>query len=377
MSKSKTIIISSAIVLIVVGSIARNRYKRNEELNKQQHIKDLAEIPVTIARVELKSFRSAIPFTGNLLAVNRAELKAEVSGRLTRVAVFEGDRVSRGSVLSVQDEEDLLLAVSAAEAQLVQAKAQAQQATSDYERASQLLEKRSITKQAAQQAETYYTASQAGVMSAESNLGLAKSRLHKAQIRSPFDGQVALCLVKVGEILNPGQPAFSVVDNTKMEIEADLPADSLSIVKPGLRVRFTVPGFDTKFEGQVAQVAPAVRQDGRTLRVRIVVPNNDGTLKSGLFAEGEIISSQELEKPAIPSSIITATGRSADIFIAEDNIARRIRVSVGSDQDGWRPIESGDMAPGTMIVAQGRELVAEGARLKVVDQIGTSKEQVN
>lgn len=374
---SKTIIIGSVIALVVIGSISYNRSKRNEELNKQHHLKELAEIPVTMVEVELKRFRTVIPFTGNLLAVNRAELKAEVSGRLTRVAVFEGDHVVRGSVLSVQDEEDLQLAVTAAEAQLVQAQAQAQQATNDFERANQLLEKRSITKQAAQQAETYYTASQAGVRAAESNLGMAKSRLHKAQIRSPFDGQVAQSLVKVGEILNPGQTAFSIVDNRKMEIEADLPADNLSIVKPGLTVRFNVSGYESQFEGQVAQVAPAVRQDGRTLRVRIVVPNNDGLLKSGLFAEGEIISGQATDKPALPSNFITATGKSADIFVAEDNIARQMRISIGNDQDGWRPIESGSVVAGTKVVAQGRELVAEGARLRVVNPEETAKGQVN
>jgi RND family efflux transporter MFP subunit len=367
MSNSKLVIFGSAIIIVIVGSIAYHRSKRNEELNKQSQLKELGEISVTLSKVELRGFRTTIPFTGNLLAVNRAELKAEVTGRVTRVAVFEGDFVSRGTVLSVQDEEDLLLAVKAAEAQLVQAQAQAEQATRDYERASQLLEKRSITKQAAQQAETYYTASQAGAKAAESNLGIAKSRLHKAQIRSPFDGQVAQSNVKTGEILNPGQTAFSVVDNRKMEIEADLPADNISIIQPGLSVRFTVPGFDETFEGQVAQVAPAVRQDGRTLRVRIEVPNSEGHLKSGLFANGEIVSVQTQEKPALPSNIITADGRSADVFVAENNIARQKRITVGHDQDGWRSVENNGLHPGEYVVALGRELLTDGTRLRVIE----------
>ncbi|MDR2560406.1 MAG: efflux RND transporter periplasmic adaptor subunit [Holophagales bacterium] len=366
MANTRTIIIIAAIAAVIIGPITCNRYKRNVELKKQQNAKDFAEVPVTLAEIELRSFRTVVPFTGNLLAVNRADLKAEVSGRVTRVSVFEGDYIKADQVLSVQDEEDLLLAVKAAEAQLVQAQAQAQQATADFERATQLLEKRSITKQAAQQAETYYTASQAGVRAAESNLGIAQSRLHKAQIRSPFDGQVAQCIVKAGEILNPGQTAFSIVDNRKMEIEADLPSDNISIIKPGLTVRFTVPGFDYQFEGQVAQIAPAVKQDGRTLRVRIVVPNDNGRLKSGLFADGEIISNQTIDKPAIPSSIVTAAGRGADVFVAENNIARQKRVSIGNDQNGWRPVENDGLAPGQMIVAQGRELVSDGTRLRVV-----------
>jgi RND family efflux transporter MFP subunit len=366
MSKTKTIIFISIIALVVIGSIAKHRIKRNEELNKQSQLKELGEISVTLATVELREFSATIPFTGNLLAVNRAELKAEVSGRITRVAVFEGDSVSRGTVLSVQDEEDLLLAVKAAEAQLVQAKAQAEQASRDYERANQLLEKRSITKQAAQQAETYHTASQASVVAAESNLGIAQSRLHKAQIRSPFDGQVAQSLVKTGEILNPGQTAFSIVDNRTMEIEADLPTDNISIIRPGLRVTFTVSGFDNQFEGHVAQVAPALR-DGRTLRVRIEVPNTEGRLKSGFFANGEIISSRMLKKPALPSNIITADGRSADIYVAENNIARQKRISVGPDQNGWRSVEYGGLRAGEQIVALGRELVSDGAQLRVIE----------
>jgi len=374
--KGKLIFFGAVIAAVVVGSIVYHRSRRNEELNRQSKIKDLAEVPVTLARVELRSFSAAIPFTGNLLAVNRAELRAEVSGRLTRVAVFEGDNVGRGAVLSVQDEEDLLLAVQAAEAQLSSAQAQAEQAGRDYERAVQLLEKRSITKQAAQQAETYHTAAQAGVRAADSNLGIARSRLHKAQIRSPFEGQVARCFVKAGEMLAPGQAAFNVVDNRTMEIEADLPTENLSIVSPGLRARFKVSEFGDYFEGRVAQVAPAVMQDGRTLRVRIEVPNADGLLKSGLFAEGEIISDQSLEKPALPSNILTVVGRNADVFVAENNIARQRRVAVGNDQGGWRPIEREGLKPGEMVVAEGRELVSEGARLSVVNAPETSQEQV-
>ncbi|MDR0498601.1 MAG: efflux RND transporter periplasmic adaptor subunit [Holophagales bacterium] len=376
MKISTWIAIGSALTIVIVGSIMYHRGKRSKELTKQQHIKDMSEIPVTLAKVELKSFRTTIPFTGNLLAVNRAELKAEVTGRLTRVAVQEGDRVGRDSVLSAQDEEDLLLGVQAAEAQFVQATAQAEQATRDFDRAKQLLEKSSITKQAEQQAETMYTAAMAGARAAESNLGLAKSRLHKAQIRSPFEGQVARSYVKVGEMLNPGQPAFSIVDNRRMEIEADLPAENIGLIRTGLRVIFFVHGFETSFEGRVANVAPALVQDGRTLRVRIEVPNEDGRLKSGLFAEGEIISGQVLEKPALPSNVLTVAGKSADVYIAENTIARLKRITIGYEQQGWRPIEKNGLMPGEFIVAQGRDLVSEGMRIRVVE-IQESQEDQN
>lgn len=350
----------------VVGATAYHLHTKNQELARQAAVKAAAEVTVSLSPVESRPFRAAVPFTGSLLAVNRAELKAEVQGRVTRVAVAEGDRVGRGAILSTQDEEDLALAVQAAEAQLAQAAAQASQAKRDHERMQMLLEKRSVTKQAAQQAETNLNASLAAQRAAESNLGLARSRMHKAQIRAPFEGQVAQRTIQPGEMLNPGQPAFVVVDNRRLEILADLPAEAAAQVQPGMKALFKLAGTSIEaIEGKVSQVAPSLQADGRTLRVRIDVPNPDGRLKSGFFAEGVIQSNTSGDRPALPSRILTLQGREADVFVSENGVARRRRVQVGPDQDGWRPIEG--LPLGTLAVAQGRDQVTDGSRLKVVD----------
>ncbi len=356
-------------LVAVVGIIGWHRVQRNRELSRQARQKTEGLVAVSTAEAQTRTFRNAIPFTGSLLAVNRAELKAEVSGRVTRVAVFEGDRVARGAILSTQDEEDLQLAVQAAEAQLAQAQAQAQQAQRDSDRMQMLLEKRSVTRQAAQQAETYLQASTAGVRAAESNLGLAKSRLHKAQIRAPFEGQVAQRMIQPGEMLNPGQPAFVVVDNRRLEILADLPAEAGAGVQVGMTAAFKLSGVggDT-IQGRVTQVAPSLLADGRTLRVRIEVPNADGRLKSGFFAEGEILAQDTVQRTGLPAHVLTLQGREADVFVVENGLARRRRISVGAEQEGWRPVEG--LAPGTRVVAQGRDLVVDGTRLRLTDEKG-------
>lgn len=350
--------------LIIAGAATFHRSRRNAELARQKAVKGAALVTVSLAPVELRPFRGSLPFTGTLLAVDRAEIKAEVAGRVTRVAVREGDRVVRGATLAAQDEDDLLLAVQAAEAQAAQAQAQAQQARRDHDRAAALLEKRSVTKQFAQQAETLLQGAQAAARAAESNLGLAKSRLHKARIASPIAGEVAQRLVQPGEILAPGQPAFMVVDNRRMEIQADLPAASAAAVTLGQKVRFRVAGYPEPFEGAVANVAAAVAPDGRTLRVRIEVPNPGGRLKSGLFAEGEISGSGEVQRPALPAALVRAEGPEARVYLEEGGIARLRRVGLGPEQDGWRAVEG--LAAGAKVVAEGRDQVADGSRLQVV-----------
>jgi RND family efflux transporter MFP subunit len=362
----KTLIITTGLAAaIIAGAATFHRGKRNAELDHQAAVKSEGSVAVTLVPVQERSFRPAVAFTGTLLAVNRAELKAEVAGRVTRVLVQEGDPVAAGALLGVQDEDDYALGVQAAEAQAAQARAQALQAQRDNDRSVMLLEKRSITRQAAQQAETAYHATQAAAQAAESNLGLARLRLHKARLVAPFAGQVARRAVQPGEMLSPGQTAFEVVDNRKLEIRADLPAEAMAQVKVGQKATFRSLGVDRLVEGRVAQVSPSLSQDGRTLRVRIEVPNPEGLLKGGLFVEGVILGEGETKAPALPATLVKAQDRDAEVYVAEQDVARRHKVVLGPEQDGYRPVSG--VGLGAQVVDNGKDLVSEGSRLRIVN----------
>lgn len=345
------ILFGLGLVLLIGGAATYHRKQRNAELGRQQVVKDSDEIAVTLIKVESKTFRTTTAFTGTLLAVNRAELRAEVGGRVTRVVPQEGDTVRAGALLSAQDEDDLALAARAAQAQAAQAKA-------DRDRAEALLAKKSITKQAAQQAETTWEA-------ADSAAGMAQVRLKKAKIFAPFDGQVARRTIQPGDVLTPGQPAFEVVDNSRMEIQADLPAAALSVVKPGQKVRFRVAGFTAPFEGTLTQVSPSLGQDGRTLKVRMEVPNPDRLLKSGLFVDGEVLGNGEQALPALPATLLKAQGHEGKVWVAKDGTAKETPITIGSEQDGWRAVQG--LQPGDLVVAEGRDLIDERTKLKIVD----------
>jgi len=177
---------------------------------------------------------------------------------------------------------------------------------------------------------------------------------------------VAKRSVQPGEMLNPGQTSFEVVDNRKLEIQADLPAEALAVVKVGMKASFKVVGFESPFEAKLTQISPSLQADGRTLRVRLEVPNPSGKLKGGLFAEGTIEGETVTQRLALPSGILTATGREAEVFAAVNNIAVRRKITVGPDQNGWRPVEADWLTPGTQIIGDGQKLVVDGSVLQVV-----------
>ncbi len=227
-----------------------------------------------------------------------------------------------------------------------------------------LLEKRSITRQAAQVAETANNAAAAAVQAAESQAGMAKVRLKKARILAPFDGQVARRLVQAGDVLMAGQSVFEVVDNRKLEIQADLPANAMALVKPGQSVRFRVPGFQQPFTGTLTQVSPILSPDGRNLHVRMEVPNTDRLLKSGVFVEGMILGNGQAQRPSLPSSLIKAENQTGDVFVVENGIAKKRSVGVGPEQDGFRPVDG--IPVGAKVVATGQDLVKDGTKLKII-----------
>ena len=363
MSQRNNILYASLAALLIAGAIGTHRYRRGQELGQQRLEKAAGLVPVTLVGVEAHAFRNSVPFTGTLLAVNRAELKAEESGRVTRVAVQEGDRVRAGALLSAQDEEELQLAVQTAAAQLSEARVQAEQAGRDNDRAQALLEKRSVTKQSAQQAETSYHAAMEVVHAAESSLGLAQSRLRKSRITAPFAGEVAQRLVQPGEVLAPGQTAFNLVDNRTLEIQADLPAEALARIQTGMTADFHIAGFEQTFHATLTQISGSVQQDGRTLRVRLRLANPGDQLKSGLFAEGRILAPGATPHPALPAAILNTVGRDADVFVAEAGVARRRRILVGQDQEGWRQVDG--LPVGAQVVAQGQHLVTDGTPLQM------------
>ncbi len=360
----KPLFLGLATVLVIAGAATYHRRQRDAELARQARVKAEGLVPVTLVTVQPRPFRPAVPFTGSLLAVNRASLQSEIPGRVTRVLVHEGDPVAAGALLATLDEDDYLLALRSAEAQEAQAKAQALQAQRDYDRAVMLLQKRSITRQAEQQAETAWRAAGAAVQVADSGLGLARLRLGKARLTAPFAGQVARRYVQPGEMLAPGQPAFDVVDNRSLEIQADLPAEVMAQVAVGQKAIFRTAGVDHAVEGRVAQVAPALNPDGRTLRVRLVVPNPGGVLKSGLFVEGIILGEGVQVRPALPATLVKAEDHDADVFLDEGGVARRRKVRLGPEQDGFRPVDG--LEAGAQVVDSGKDLVGEGTRLRVV-----------
>jgi RND family efflux transporter MFP subunit len=140
--------------------------------------------------------------------------------------------------------------------------------------------------------------------------------------------------VSVGDIVAPGNALFTVIDPSTLRLEASVPADAIGAVSNGVAVRFSVQGMaDASFEGTVERVAPAVDAVTRQLPILVSIPNEEGKLIAGLFAEGRI-AAQLHDALLIPLDAVVEGAAAPTVLRVRDGVVEQVAVTLGvSDPD--------------------------------------------
>lgn len=227
--------------------------------------------------------------TGEFVAPVSSEVAVRVPGRVGRLFVEEGQRVSRGQPLLQLETEYLALDLKRAEADVARARAAANEAERDFKRKEELVAKDSVSRAAYDRSQSSYQTAQAGVEAAAASRDLARQRLADAVVRSPLTGVVAEKRTDVGERLGDSSVAFVIVQTAPIKLRFRLPERFLSQVREGQAVRAKVDPYPGEtFEGRVTVVNGVVDPSTRTVAVETEFPNRDGRLSPGLFARVEL-----------------------------------------------------------------------------------------
>lgn len=338
-------------------------------------------VSASVLTVGPQPFLAAVPVTGTLVSNTRVDVKAETIGRVARFDKEEGDPVAAGeSVVWVNDENYQLslrqaeTAVKVAEAGLERAQLLEDHSRSEMERADNLLKSGGITDKdvkaaqlADRDAKAQVRVAAAQLEQARAGLDLAHKRLRDAVIHAPVAGVIQKKFVNKGAYVEAPTALFTVVDNSRLELESPVASADLAPIRPGQRVTFRVNSYpDGRFEGRVAEIAPAVDAETRSAKVRIQVVPSGGKLKTGMFAEGEILTGVTAQAIVIPSGAVYRDDRSAKssyVFVLENGKASRRAVRIGREKDAKLEIVEGLKAGDSLIMEQNIE-IAEGVRVQ-------------
>jgi membrane fusion protein (multidrug efflux system) len=233
-----------------------------------------------------------------------------------------------------------------------------------------------IARQGMDEARTQKEAATARIAAAKAQVAVAgedvaqvTTRLSKAVIRAPFDGTVAERLVNPGEFVGEMQKVvFRIVDNRLLELTVSVPSTEMAALRVGQPVRFSSDAFPgRKFDGTVAHINPSVSTGDRSVRVIAAVPNDPEVLKGGLFVKGRIATGVRKGVVQVPRTALLSWNVAAgkgEVFVIDNNVARRRGVTTGAVQEDSVEIPSG-LRTGETVVVRGAFLLSDGDAAKV------------
>ena len=314
-----------------------------------------SQIPtVTVMVPGRDTIQKIITGTGSLAA--RREMPVGVAGEggmVTRVLVEPGTWVRAGQVLATVDRSVQVQTAESLAASVRVARADAQLAQANLDRAKSLLGRGFISKAEIDQKTATRDSAFARVRVAEAQLSETRARNSRLDIRSPAAGLVLTRNVEPGQIVSSGSGTlFRIAKDGQMELRAQLAEADLQQLSVGAPAKVTPVGTSQVFEGQVWQVSPVIDPQTRQGIARVSL-SYDKALRPGGFASTSITAGASVA-PMLPQSAVQSDAKGNYVYILDaKNQAVRRDVTTGEVSDEGVAITSGLNGTERVVVTAG------------------------
>ncbi|HEV2846752.1 MAG TPA: efflux RND transporter periplasmic adaptor subunit [Thermoanaerobaculia bacterium] len=319
----------------------------------------LRDLKLTTFPAELRPGGEGVTALGEL-KVNEsayAEVGVPIPGRVVRLIASPGDYVRRGQPLAgIQSVE-----LGQARAQRTAAQARAELARQTVERKRGLAEERIVSRGELQRAEAAAAEAEAELRAAEASVaalgvgGGGAGDISGFTLLAPISGTVLERAAVQGQTADPSRPLFRIGDLSRLWLVAQAPERDAVRVRAGSPAEITLAALPgQKFRGEVDWVGREVDAHSRTVPVRIVLPNEGGQLKPGMFATAFVTTGGQGERVvAVPTGALQRMDDQWAVFLPRGEGRFEVRpVERGRDLGNEVAVLSG-LKPGERVVVEG------------------------
>ncbi|WP_417328247.1 efflux RND transporter periplasmic adaptor subunit [Halarcobacter sp.] len=292
-------------------------------------------------------------FIGTIKFDKKSVLAAQNSGVVKAINFEIGDKVNKNKTL-VQIDADIL------NAQIQSAKATATSTKRDYERYTKLLENKSISQKEFDDIKVKYIA-------AKSTLQELQIQAVKKRIKAPYNAVVVERHVDLGEWVNAGSPAVTVVDTSKIEITFNIP---LSVIN-GLKKNdiYDVTVANNSFKAKLIAAIPAGDKLTRTFPVKFKADIKDGFVFDGQEAKVSLSKNGKTEALVVPrDAVIKRFGQNVVFTITDKMTAQMMPVQIIGYLGDKIAISAQGLSEGMDVVSKGNERVFPNSPVKVLNK---------
>lgn len=296
----------------------------------------------------------SVSAVGSLRARDQISLTTELSGRVAELNLNAGSRVARGDLLLRLDDRQARADLEVAKAMLADARRQ-------LARAQSLQSNNSISQS---QVDELRTAADV----ANARLASAETRVDNHRIEAPFEGVIGLNDISIGAYLSAGTEVATLDSTRRMELGFAISEKFLGQIRLGQVVEGHTPAYPgERFTGELVELGTRINELSRTLPVRALLNNPDGKLRPGQFMAASLTLRQR-EALIIPEQAVMIRGDETYVFVANDGIARRMSVGLGTRSPGIVEVASG-LSLEDQVIVTGQDRLSSGDRIEVVEDM--------
>jgi multidrug efflux system membrane fusion protein len=315
---------------------------------------------VNIATAKSETIPNLLTAVGDLAAVHQVNVTSDVNGRITDIHFTAGASVKQGTPL-------IQLFDAPEQGDLANFKAQQRVAQISLDRAKQLAERQFGPQATVDNAQAAFDQASAGIAKTEAIIS-------QKLVRAPFDGELGVRKVEVGQYLTAGTQIVSLTDLSVLYANFTVTEKDSAQLKVGQVVRIAVDAYPGRtFEGKITTIEPQIATETRNIRVQATMQNPDKILKPGMFATTTVVLPDKPPVITVPETAVDYTLYGDSVYLLtekkeEDGKTKltvtRTFVQTGNRVEGRAEILKG-LKDGDRVVAVGQLKLQSGSAVTI------------
>ena len=355
-------LIVGLLLAAVVSGLGFFKFVFLPNLFKEIFSKPPPPASVNIATAKSETIPNLLTAVGDLAAVHQVNVTSDVNGRITDIHFTAGASVKQGTPL-------IQLFDAPEQGDLANFKAQQRVAQISLDRAKQLAERQFGPQATVDNAQAAFDQASAGIAKTEAIIS-------QKLVRAPFDGELGVRKVEVGQYLTAGTQIVSLTDLSVLYANFTVTEKDSAQLKVGQVVRIGVDAYPGRtFEGKITTIEPQIATETRNIRVQATMQNPDKILKPGMFATTTIVLPDKPPVITVPETAVDYTLYGDSVYLLtekkeEDGKTKltvtRTFVQTGNRVEGRAEILKG-LKDGDRVVAVGQLKLQSGSAVTISD----------
>ncbi|TXI84688.1 MAG: efflux RND transporter periplasmic adaptor subunit [Crocinitomicaceae bacterium] len=348
---NKRVIIISIGAIVLIGLTVMKLKSNKTEVDQKIYIHDVtAAILVEATKPSVHTFESSFSFLGTFEPIRQNTIGSDANGKIIKLNIEEGDKVSQGQILAKVDDEMLQLQLQNVEVSIEGQK-------NDDSRYSNLIKENAI-------AEVQVEKTKLGLKSAEIQKKQIQKQLKSTNITAPFSGVITKKMVDLGSVIGAGSPIAEITDISNLKLTVNVPERDILKFKLNQTVQVSADIYGKRqFTGKVTNVS--VQADkSHNFKVQITVKNTNQELMAGMYGSVSLENSKSVTALSIPRKALVGSSKNPQVYVIKNGKSILTSFNAGTSDGEYIEVVDG-ISKNDQIIIKGQVNLQNNSNVKI------------